>query len=310
MMEEQTQIIQTGTLHDQADKMRAVLFADIVGSSRFYQELGNTQGQRKVDALLSLMIHLIQSHGGRLVKTIGDEIMVIFDEVESAAEAAIAINLKVQDQGESIRTGMAYGSLIFDRFDAFGNTVNRAASLVSAANTKQILMDQSLFDEMPYWLVNCCDLYDRLKLKGGEDKALVYRLDWQSESDADLTQTQVSGAVNAAKNQTPRQLELTVAGATLTLEPSDLSLSFGRDPALVEHVVADSKVSRQHGHIAFNRGKFIYTDHSTNGSFVQEENQPQLYLRRESIPLIQRGSISLGQPSHDAANIIFYRLKN
>ncbi|WP_075184611.1 adenylate/guanylate cyclase domain-containing protein [Teredinibacter haidensis] len=285
----------------------AVLFADIVGSSNIYQMLGNTRAQREIDRLVSLMIQVVQAHKGQLVKTIGDEIMVIFTEPESAAESAIALNLKIQEQNQAIRTGMAVGALIFDGPDVFGNTVNRAASLVRAAQSKQVLMDQPMQEGMPYWLLNYCELYDRLMLKGSESKALVYRLNWQQENCTDLSATQVSGSMISAKTQFSNELELTIEQETFYFTAADKPLTIGRDPAVAQCTITDPKVSRLHGVVSFHRGKFIYEDRSTNGSYLQESGQPQIYLRRESAPLVKAGVITLGQPEQTEDNMIRFR---
>ncbi|SMF09004.1 Adenylate cyclase, class 3 [Alteromonadaceae bacterium Bs31] len=285
----------------------SVLFADIVGSSKLYQELGNLRAQQTVENLLSLMTQVTHAHGGQLVKTIGDEIMVIFEDAECAAEAAIANNLKIQEQGHAIRSGMAYGTLIFDGPDAFGNTVNRAASLVSAANTKQILVDQALYEQLPMWLLSCCELYDRLVLKGSDNKALVYRLNWQEDAGADITATQVSGSLVSSKTHTATELELVIQGKKIIFNSDDEDFTIGRDPSSAQYVLPDPKVSRHHCSFSFHRGKFIFTDTSTNGSYVQEEDQPQLYVRGESLPLLRKGRIALGQPALGELNVIYFR---
>ncbi len=291
--------------HDSDD--HAVVFADIVGSSKLYREMGNLRAQQEVERLLSLMSQIVHAHGGQLVKTIGDEIMVIFADAECAAEAAIASNLKIQEQGQAVRTGLAYGSLIFEGPDVFGSTVNRAASLVRAANSKQILIDQPLYEQMPFWLLNSCELYDRLMLKGSDEKALVYRLNWQEDETSDITATQVSGALVSSKTHSASELELALRGDTVIFNSGDDELTMGRDPAIVKYVLADPKISRHHCSFSYHRGKFIFTDNSTNGSYVQEEGQPQLYVRGESLPLIRRGRIALGQPAMGELNVIYFR---
>ncbi|WP_045858982.1 adenylate/guanylate cyclase domain-containing protein [Teredinibacter purpureus] len=284
----------------------AVLFADIVGSSAIYQELGNNLAQREIDRLMTLMIQVVHAHGGQLVKTIGDEIMVVFDDPECAGESSIALNLKMQDEKRAIRTGLAFGDLVFDGPDVFGNTVNRAASLVSAAQRKQILMDQTMYEEMPYWLLNYCELYDRLVLKGSETKALVYRLNWQQESHADLSITQVTGTHINSRTRFANEIEITINNESFFFTSADNPLTIGRDPAVAQCVIRNPKVSRLHGIISFHRGKFIYEDRSTNGSYLGEKQHPQVYLRRESAPLVRKGEITLGQPDADDNNVITF----
>lgn len=52
--------------------------------------------------------------------------------------------------------------------------------------------------------------------------------------------------------------------------------------------------SRSHVIIDYSRGKFIVVDNSTNGTYLKPANEKQVYLRREEIPLIDRGQMGLG----------------
>jgi predicted component of type VI protein secretion system len=75
----------------------------------------------------------------------------------------------------------------------------------------------------------------------------------------------------------------------------------GRDFNKVNLCMDNSVCSREHCHIAFRRGKYVLVDHSTNGTYVHEENKTPIYLRREEAPLQGNGVISVGQQV-DSAN--------
>jgi adenylate cyclase len=63
-----------------------------------------------------------------------------------------------------------------------------------------------------------------------------------------------------------------------------------------ELVVASDMASRTHAILEFSRGKFILTDMSTNGTYIEASNQPSIFLRREALPLMGSGRIGLGEP--------------
>ena len=60
----------------------AVLFADIAGSTKLYEVLGDSEAKRLIDEVLIALTALTKRHGGRVVKTIGDEVMCVFANAE------------------------------------------------------------------------------------------------------------------------------------------------------------------------------------------------------------------------------------
>jgi adenylate cyclase len=91
----------------------------------------------------ALSADVITAHGGRLIKTVGDE--VLFTTVAAAPAAAIALDLvdamTEDDLLPEVRVGMARGPIISRLGDVFGTTVNRAARLTAAAQTSTVLVD-------------------------------------------------------------------------------------------------------------------------------------------------------------------------
>src|SRR5438477_4901739 len=69
-------------------KERAILFADVSGSTALYELLGDKPAAKTIDACLSGLREIVARRRGQVVKTIGDELMVAFNDPESACEAA------------------------------------------------------------------------------------------------------------------------------------------------------------------------------------------------------------------------------
>ena len=72
-----------------------VLFADIARSTQIYERLGDRRAQKLMDTCLSRLSEATRRHRGELIKTIGDEVMCTFRNVDDAIAAAVEMNQKV-----------------------------------------------------------------------------------------------------------------------------------------------------------------------------------------------------------------------
>src|SRR4051812_15831756 len=113
----------------------AVLFADVSGSTKLYETQGDTIGHRTVRGCVEAMRRATEGEGGRVVKTIGDEVMAVFGKADAAARAAIAMHRVVEQLPEvagtklTLRIGFHGGPVLQKENDIFGDTVNLAARL-------------------------------------------------------------------------------------------------------------------------------------------------------------------------------------
>ena len=105
---------------------QAVLFADIAGSTKLYEVLGDTEAKRLIDEVLIALSALTKRHGGRVVKTIGDEVMCVFANAEKGFHAATDMQNKVDSMPvvsgtkRRIRVGFHAGAVIEEAGDVFG----------------------------------------------------------------------------------------------------------------------------------------------------------------------------------------------
>ena len=129
-----------------AQAFRTILFTDIVASTPLLAQLGDAKFRevmRDHDAVLSA---LIQEHGGRVIKTIGDAFMVEFALPSAAVACAIAMQRGIQAQFADsevpirLRIGINAGEPIVDDGDPHGISVNIAKRLESAAPVNGILV--------------------------------------------------------------------------------------------------------------------------------------------------------------------------
>ena len=132
---------------------RAIMFTDMVGSTRMTARLGDRMGAELVRAHDSIVRRCLNQSGGREVKHTGDGIMASFASTELAVECATAIQQDFMryNTGNSepihVRIGLDCGEPVEDSNDLFGSTVQLAARLCSAASGDQILVSENIFRE-------------------------------------------------------------------------------------------------------------------------------------------------------------------
>ncbi|MEU4516200.1 adenylate cyclase regulatory domain-containing protein [Nonomuraea wenchangensis] len=121
----------------------AVGFADLVSFTSRSRELDERELAALVEGFESRASDVVASHGARLVKTLGDE--VLFTAPGAAQAAAIALDLV---EGDELRIGLAYGPVVPMMGDVFGTTVNLAARLTAIARPGSVLVDAALAAEL------------------------------------------------------------------------------------------------------------------------------------------------------------------
>lgn len=277
----------------------AVLFADIAGSTRLYEVLGDAQAKALIDEALTEMKAVTARHGGRVIKTIGDEVMCVFDGPDRGFIAATDMQMRVDKLAVSggvkraIRVGFHAGPVIEENGDVFGDTVNTAARMAGLAKGLQIITTRSTVDMLSPALRMGTREIAALAVKGKADDLAVCEVIWQ-ESD-DLTMTAPSVNMPAAQVV----MILRHAGRELPVNEARPAVALGRD-AGSDIVIADPKASRNHARIEKRRDKFVLADQSTNGTFVTIAGEAEISLRREELMLRGSGRIVFGHSAADA----------
>ncbi len=131
---------------DHTGVVRSVGFADLVSFTALVRRLSERQLAQVVQRFEALASDVVTAHGGRVVKTVGDE--VLFVTLGTAPAGAIALDL-VQAMGDDdflpdVRVGMAFGPVVSRLGDVFGTTVNRASRLTAVARPGTVLVDDAL----------------------------------------------------------------------------------------------------------------------------------------------------------------------
>jgi adenylate cyclase len=125
-------------------------FADIVGYTRQTRSLKREELARLVDVFEARALEIVTAHDGRIIKTIGDEILYAADHPADAAEIALELveeHLHAEDFPQ-LRVGVAWGPVLNRLGDVFGPTVNLAARLTSVARPGRVLTDKELAEAL------------------------------------------------------------------------------------------------------------------------------------------------------------------
>lgn len=134
-------------LHQDTDELfplqRAVGFADLVQFTRLAQDLSGAELADVVGRFEAVGRDIISVGGGRVVKTVGDEIMFLADTPEDGAQIAVSLAENIcSDQGlPPVRVGLSWGSMFSRYGDVFGPKVNLAARMESVARPGSVMVD-------------------------------------------------------------------------------------------------------------------------------------------------------------------------
>ena len=129
---------------------RHIGFADLVAFSTLVRKSTERELSEVVKRFEMLSADVVTAHGGRIVKTVGDEIL--FSNRNAAPAAATAIDLveaiATDELLPDVRVGLAAGRVMPKLGDVFGNTVNRASRLTAIAHPGSVLVDDIVAESL------------------------------------------------------------------------------------------------------------------------------------------------------------------
>jgi len=276
----------------------AVLFADVSGSTRLYETVGDALALTSIGRCLELVGAACAGHGGRVVKTIGDEVMAVFPSVDEAAMAAAEMQARISELDPvggarlAIRVGFHVGPAIEVSGDVFGDSVNVAARMTALAKAQQVILSADTAAALSPLIRARTRQIDLLTVKGKQQDIAICELIWQS-SEADLTAL----STRPIRHREAR-IRLSYASREIELGETRSSVTLGRDQQN-DVVIGDKMASRMHARIERRRDKFVLIDQSSNGTYVRIDGEPEIQVRREEMILRGRGRVSFGH-SHNS----------
>lgn len=163
-------------------RLFTILFMDIVGSTRFYDQHGDVAGLVMVQKVLDTLTPLVEQHDGVVVKTIGDAILARFNNAQIAVRCAMAmqramasrnVNRAPNDQIH-IRVALNLGlGLLKEDGDVFGDVVNVASRIEKATDPDEIAISPSVYEQIQH----VPDIAVRKKASGVELRGKAEKLD-------------------------------------------------------------------------------------------------------------------------------------
>lgn len=277
-------------------RVQAVLFADVSKSMQLHERLGDRQARAVIDMLLGLAGVAVRYYGGRVVKTIGDEIMAVMPDADAAARAACDLLQKVQDcprQGDLIpgmHVGFHAGPFIEQAGDVFGDAVNIASRLTAYAKQGQILTSSASAPGISALLRRSMRPLGTLDIRGKRDEMHVEEVGWSHSDGEDTTVTE---AMLRTAHVASTRLVLALGKRQWIAGPEAKHFSIGRDPCS-DVLIRSPQASRSHGIIEYRNGGFFYSDKSLNGSFVSFKGASESLVRRSQLLLSGQGVICFG----------------
>jgi class 3 adenylate cyclase len=283
----------------------AILFADVVGSTQLYDKFGDTKASETVAACLSVMKDSTHQFNGTVIKTIGDEVMATFPDVDDAMSAAIMMQTQItadnKEEGRipvSIRIGCHFGPVVQEQNDIFGAAVHTANRMTSQAKARQVVISDDTVKKMSDKFKDQTRQIDVASVRGRIDEVALYELLWNPDEATSMLPT----IEWEGRGKNTSKVELSFRDQSIEVSDKCKSVSLGRadDNDLV---IKGNLISRIHAKIEMRRGKILLIDQSTNGTFLQNVEGDESFVRRDSVELHGEGTIGLGRSEEPGASL-------
>ncbi|MDE0754309.1 MAG: FHA domain-containing protein [Woeseiaceae bacterium] len=283
----------------------AILFADVVGSTQLYDKFGDTKASETVARCLDIMKDATYQFNGTVIKTIGDEVMSTFPSVDEAMGAAgqmqKRISSGVDDMNVTIRIGCHYGPVVQEQNDIFGAAVHTANRMTSQAKSKEVIISGTSVDQMSEeWRAQTRQI-DVATVHGRLDEVALFELLWQPEEATSMLPT----IDWESKSIGPSRLALSFCDTSVMVDESRKNINMGRADEN-DLVVKGNLISRIHARVEMRRRKFLLIDQSTNGTFLENAQGEEIFVRRDSSELSGEGIIGLGRAAKAGTSLAIH----
>jgi class 3 adenylate cyclase len=287
-----------------------VVFADLFGSTGAFEALGNVRATHAVTQVTTWIAGIIESHGGRVVKMLGDGVLALFADNPSAINAVVEMQRTHQLRmiqiapayRMPIRIGVASGDVEIVDGDCYGDAVNIASRLSDLSGPHQIwatgaaLIGTDEAEGVRFRILG------PIAIRGRAEPCTVYQVEWHEDATSDFLTVQADLDPLLASTQTDAlggEIELTWLDTSKTFKSFELPIHIGRIHQ-IDFVVSDPRVSRTHARIDWRNGSVMLVDVSSYGCWVRfSGGGSDLLLRREECVLHGHGEIALGSSFAD-----------
>lgn len=286
-----------------------VVFADLYGSTGVFEALGNAKATEVVTHATAWVAQRCSAHGGRVIKFLGDGVLILFEDSTKAVLAVMDLQSSYQQllgrmppkAYMPLRIGVARGGVEIVDDDCYGDAVNIAARLSELTGPHQIWVNSEAVEDG-------FDLPDArfrmlgpIHIRGRAEPCKIFQVEWQDNLGSELL-TLHAGFESSkldGRDALGVHIELRWKTQKSAFRAFDLPMHIGRTHQ-AEFVVSDARVSRTHARLDWRNGSVVLVDLSSFGSWVRFAGSgTSLLLRREECVLHGKGDIALGTSFSD-----------
>ena len=125
----------------------AICFADLAGYTRLTEELGDEEAVDAVERFVESVANTLPDDA-RVIKTLGDEVMVVGSDVCALTEWAVGYQAMLASDSDVVhpRIGLHHGEVLYRDGDYYGREVNQAARVVARAAAGEVLVTRPVVD--------------------------------------------------------------------------------------------------------------------------------------------------------------------
>lgn len=272
---------------------RAILLADVSGSTPLYERYGDEQASKMVFECVEGMQDIARKRGGEFVRSKGDDVLCLFED----ADTALITAKEILDHGEigsvSLHAGLHWGTVLWRGDELFGGAVNVAARLSGRAKDNEVLMSSDFTRRIsPGQDVDLRPMGE-ITLRGTAVPTEIFAM--MAAGDDGTTKL-----ISKTQIMSMQQIR-SAATASIELRHGDWNHVVGEGQTLTigrsadcDLVLPDGWISRIHATISVHGGIVEFTDRSAAGCTLTFGVQAGYFLHRQTIALTGAGLIELG----------------
>ena len=274
-----------------------ILFADICLSTSLFDQLGDEAALALEMDALQMAGNIAREHNGKVIGTIGDEMMCTFDSPEAALLTANDIHSQIKSKPQlkkhqlAMRVGINQGPVVRSDDSVYGDVVNIAARLAQQAKANQSLVSANTLEQVGGNFNDKLRPLGKISLQGKAGMIEIHELLTEVDT-GEITE------VVHTEGKPSRAYLMTVQFLTrqMRFDPMLVRFLFGRSIDC-DQPIDHPTISREHAELTYRNGQFELRDFSSNGSIVVRGSRIEP-VHRSSFILRDKGEIYLGRTLH------------
>jgi hypothetical protein len=246
---------------------------------------------------LKRLERVLASHGGSIVRQMPQSLLASFETAEAALFGACemqrrcAVIPQIADTQIALKIGIHLaigGRISTSPYDPAEATAAKLSTLLDDAS---IVISESVANELPPGLRE-----KTIPVSNDGSEIPAYAIDWNA-----VPMLRAPAPRSAKPPETSQRPDSAHEGILIRhgervfrFGTDQAVLTIGRDPKSAITINCP-KASRQHCRIIYQQGTYVLVDLSTNGTYITENNAPEVLIRKKMATLSGNGRISFGQ---------------